>query len=193
MNPFLHKLSDKIDKVSRFVIILLFALAFIGTVYQVFSRFILQSSFMKEALPMIDFSVFNFTWIEELIRYLFVWIVFLGIGMVYKSQGHARVELVMNYLPEKWKNRVAALIEVINSALFVFLMVYGFKILEITSQQISPSLGLNMTWIYGAILIGFTVCFVHSVTHFITLVSKKRQAEDENTGEKVITDNTNIG
>ncbi|OCA92852.1 TRAP transporter small permease [Pseudobacillus wudalianchiensis] len=189
MRSFLLKCSSKIDKASRVTMICLFAAAFIGTVYQVISRFILQSSTMKEMLPMIDFSVFNFTWIEELIRYLFVWTVFLGIGTVYKHKGHARVEILTHYLSEKWRVRLAGLIEVINSALFVFLIVYGLSILTFTSQQISPSLGLNMIWIYGAVVVSSIICFIHSITHLSSLKTKNNGAESE----KDQPDSLNIG
>jgi TRAP-type transport system small permease protein len=85
LKEFLEKTSITVNKASQVVIFVFFVTAFLSTVYQVFSRFVLQSAFVQKILPIVDFSVFNLTWIEELIRYLFVWIVFLGIGVVYKS------------------------------------------------------------------------------------------------------------
>lgn len=174
----MEKLSNRIDQVSRFFIIAFFAVAFICTVYQVFSRFVLQSTFLTKALPMFDFSIFNFTWIEELIRYLFVWVVFLGIGIVYKAQGHAKVEILQSFLPEKWKKIVTALVEVINSVLFVFLIFYGANILKFISQQISPSLGINMTLIYVSVLVSACVCLVHSILHFLEILFPKKVAQE---------------
>ncbi|MCM3665056.1 TRAP transporter small permease [Mesobacillus subterraneus] len=187
-----QKLSSKIDGISRSVIIFLFALAFICTVYQVFSRFVLQSSVTKELLPFIDFSIFNFTWIEELIRYLFVWIVFLGIGTVYKHNGHAKVEILINVLSEKWKNRLLSLIEVINVGLFIFLSIFGLRILKFTTLQISPSLGLNMTFVYVAVLLSSLICMVHSFARLFEILSKADTRIPLNNVE-VIPENTNMG
>ncbi len=187
-----QKLSSKIDRISRSIIIFLFALAFIGTVYQVFSRFILQSSITKDIFPFIDFSIFNFTWIEELIRYLFVWIVFLGIGTVYKNNGHAKVEILLNVLSEKWQNRLQILIETINVGLFIFLAVFGLKILKFTTLQISPSLGLNMTFIYVAVLLSSLICIVHSCARLFDFLSKAETRVPLNNVE-VISENTNLG
>lgn len=184
-------LSSRIDGISRWIIIFLFALAFICTVYQVFSRFVLQSSFTKELLPFIDFSVFNFTWIEELIRYLFVWIVFLGIGTVYKNNGHAKVEILINILSEKWKSRLLSLIEFINVGLFIFLAIFGLRILKFTTLQISPSLGLNMTFIYAAVLLCSLICIVHSCARLLELFSKADTKIVMNV--EVIPENTNMG
>ncbi|CAH0189825.1 TRAP transporter small permease [Peribacillus sp. Bi134] len=190
MKVFMGNLSGKINQISRFFLIFFFIIAFLSTVYQVFSRFILQSMMLKKALPMVDFSIFNLTWIEELIRYLFVWIVFLGIGIVYKSKGHAQVEILHHYLPEIFKNKLLAFIEIVNSFLFLFLIVYGWSILKFTSQQISPSLGINMTFIYGAVLICSLTCLIHSSVHLLGLVSIKNVIKEDVYEE--IHKNTNI-
>lgn len=174
----MENLSEKINQVSQFFLIVFFVIAFLSTVYQVVSRFILQSTLLKSSLPMIDFSIFNLTWIEELIRYLFVWIVFLGIGIVYKNRGHAQVEILHHYISKKLKGKLLMFIEIVNSGLFLFLIVYGWSILKFTSQQISPSLGINMTLIYCSVLICSIICLIHSLVNILGLFYKKRIAED---------------
>ncbi|MCM3763868.1 TRAP transporter small permease [Neobacillus niacini] len=176
MKGFMAELSHKVNKASKFLLIVFFVIAFVAAVYQVFSRFVLQSSIVQKLLPMVDFSVFNLSWAEELIRYMFVWIVFLGIGIVYKSKEHAQVEILLHYLPEKLKGKLQVLIELINSAVFLFLIIYGWGILKFTSQQISPSMGLNMTLIYGSVLVCSLICLLHSfvaILHLVSGVEKK--------------------
>lgn len=186
-----QKLSSKLDGFSRSIIIFLFTFAFICTVYQVFSRFILQSVVTKELFPFFNFSLLNFTWIEELIRYFFVWIVFLGIGTVYKNNGHAKIEILVNVLSEKWKNRLLGIIEIINVGLFIFLAVFGLRILKFTTLQISPSLGLNMTFIYGAVLLSSLICIVHSCARLSEIFSKA-DARIPLKSVEIIRENTNL-
>jgi len=130
---------------------------------------------VQNMLPMVDFSVFNLSWIEELIRYMFVWIVFLGIGIVYKSKEHAQVEILLHYMPERLKGKLQVLIEVINSAVFLFLILYGWSILKFTSQQLSPSMGLNMTLIYGSVLVCSLICLLHSFVNILGVVLEKEE------------------
>lgn len=194
MRLLIGNLSEKVDRASRFVLILFFVIAFLSTVYQVFSRFVLQSPVMKQLIPMIDFSVFNLTWIEELIRYLFVWIVFLGIGIVYKSKGHAQVEILHHYLSENVKKKLLIFIEISNSALFLFLMVYGWRILQFTSQQISPAMGLNMTLIYGTVLISSLICLLHATVHLFELTSpQEKSVTNEILTVEIPSEKTTIG
>lgn len=175
MKGFMTELSLKVNKASKFLLIAFFVIAFVATVYQVFSRFVLQSSVVQNMLPMVDFSVFNLSWIEELIRYMFVWIVFLGIGIVYKSKEHAQVEILLHYMPERLKGKLQVLIEVINSAVFLFLILYGWSILKFTSQQLSPSMGLNMTLIYGSVLVCSLICLLHSFVNILGVVLEKEE------------------
>ena len=189
MKQFFGKTSQTINKVSQYLIIVLFVAAFLATVYQVFSRFVLNSSFVQSLFPMFDFSVFNFSWIEELIRYLFIWIVFLGIGVVYKSKEHAQVELLHHYASEKWRSRLNIFIEIINSAVFLFLMIYGSSILKFTSQQISPSMGINMTIIYIAVLISSLICLIHACENVLEIFAGKRNAAKAD----AVNENTSIG
>ncbi|UXH43346.1 TRAP transporter small permease [Rossellomorea vietnamensis] len=185
MKQFVFHLSNRMDRFSRWIMIGFFMIAFITTVYQVFSRFVLQSTFLNDALPMVDFSVFNLTWAEELIRYLFVWIVFLGIGIVYKAKGHAQVEILHHYLSEKSKKYLHYFMEVINSALFLFLIFFGGRILQYTKLQISPAMGINMTFIYVTVLVSAVICLIHSVNNIYEVKEGKVVVEDAMKVEEV--------
>ncbi|WP_053072239.1 TRAP transporter small permease [Rossellomorea marisflavi] len=165
MKNLLMSLSNKLDRISRGILIICFVTAFVLTVYQVFARFVLQNDWVIRTFSSVDFSLFNLPWGEELIRYLFVWIVFLGIGIVYKSKGHAQVEILHHYLSNQYKKVLTLSVEIINSMLFLLLIIYGAKILEFTSQQVSPAMGVNMTVIYASLLVAASTCFVHSISN----------------------------
>lgn len=108
-------------------------------------------------------SSFNFPWMEEFVRYLFVWTVFLGITVVYKMKGHAQVELITNFLPAKWKRVFAIAVELFNSLFFLILLIKGMDMVIITNGQLSPSLQINMAWMYISMLCCAFFCLIHSI------------------------------
>jgi TRAP-type transport system small permease protein len=169
MVSYIQRLSKGLDRISRIIVFLLFAVAFIGVLYSVFSRFVLQSSWLSAMLPGVDFAIANFTWMEELIRYSFVWVVFLGVGIVYKEKGHAHVELVMNYLPKRFKKRFEVTIEVINLLFFSLLLYKVTSMMLITNGQLSPSLKINMMWMYVSIGCCAVICIFHSLSGLASL------------------------
>lgn len=60
--------------------------------------------------------VFNHSlaWIEEISRYLFIWIVFLGSVIAFKHNLHIRIDFIDQYLKGKSKSVIDHLVAVIN-------------------------------------------------------------------------------
>lgn len=183
-------LSHWTDRVCRYFMVALMGLAFIFTIYQVLSRYVVQSSWMAKVLSEATLAELNFPWMEELIRYLFVWIVFLGVGIVYKLKGHAYVEIVINFLSPAWKRRVSILVEAINAVFFVILFLKGLDMLKITNVQVSPSLQINMAYMYVSIVACSVICFIHSVCFFVQgLAGKEIKIGSEGSSHSVPAEN----
>ena len=86
-------------------------------------------------------------WSEELARYCFVWIVFLG-GAVGLSRGtHLGVDLLVNAFPEVARRRFDALTNTLV-AIFAATVIYAsLPVLNINMFQRSPALGIQMSYI----------------------------------------------
>lgn len=99
-------------------------------------------------------------WSEELARYCFVWIVFLG-GAVGLSRGiHLGVDLLVNALPEPVRNLMGALTSTLI-AIFAATVIYAsLPVLSMNMFQRSPALGIQMTYIYMAIPISMALIFL---------------------------------
>lgn len=98
--------------------------------------------------------LFGYTpeWSEELARFLFVWVVFLGSALIMGESGH----LAVQFLPDKFKGTVfgTVLDIVINAAGYVFiilLLTQGWKMTSIMTFQRSPGMDLPMSYVYAVI------------------------------------------
>lgn len=95
--------------------------------------------------------LFNYTpeWSEELARFLFVWVVFLGSALIMGESGH----LAVQFLPDKFKGTVFGTIldVVINVCGYIFiglLLTQGWKMTSIMTFQRAPGLDIPMSWVY---------------------------------------------
>ncbi|GAB6110730.1 TRAP transporter small permease [Desulfomicrobium escambiense] len=95
--------------------------------------------------------LFNYTpeWSEELARFLFVWVVFLGSALIMGESGH----LAVQFLPDKFKGTAfgTVLDIVINVCGYVFiglLLTQGWKMTSIMTFQRAPGLDIPMSWVY---------------------------------------------
>jgi TRAP-type transport system small permease protein len=175
MSRSLFNLSGLVDLVAKCLMAICLGIAFVGTLYQVASRYVLNSSFFVRLFPDFNTSTFSFPWLEELVRYLFVWAVFFGIVVVYKLKGHAHVEVIVNRLSGKFKVWVEVVIEAINCVLFIVLLVKGIEMAKITNGQISPLLGINMSFMYVSIIVCSIFCLIHAVAFTVKHLTGKNE------------------
>jgi len=92
---------------------------------------------------------FSFEWSEELARFLFVWVVFLGSALIMGEEGHLAVELLPRLLDKTKPGFVLKLF--INACGYVFiflLIVQGWKMTSTMTFQTAPGLGISMSYVY---------------------------------------------
>lgn len=99
-------------------------------------------------------------WSEEMARYCFVWIVFLG-GAVGLSRGiHLGVDLFVNMLPLRVQRGLDILTSVLIAAFAAIVINASLPVLNMNMFQRSPALGVQMSWIYIAIPISMGLIFL---------------------------------
>jgi len=171
MKKILERISQYADHLTKIALVAFLMAAFLCTLYQVLSRYVLQSLAAKWGA--LEFLVrLNFPWMEEFIRYLFIWTVFLGIPVVYKMKGHAQVEILTAYLPGRIKRLAALVVELLNILFFLILTVSGTNILKIVTTQVSASLRINMAWMYSAVVVCSVVCLLHALVFLVNDIGK---------------------
>jgi len=98
----------------------------------------------------------SLSWSEELARFIFLWLSWIGASYAVKTRDHFRVEMFADMI--KGKNRI--IFEyVILIVWFVFsllLVWYGTKLLIFLSDtgQVSAAMDIPMTWPYAAVPVG---------------------------------------
>ena len=106
-------------------------------------------------------------WSEELARYCFVWIVFLG-GAIGLSRGiHLGVDMFVNMLPKPLQRSMDALVNVLIAAFAGIVINASFPVIEMNMFQRSPALGFQMSWIYIAIPISMALIFLISAERIV--------------------------
>ena len=131
--------------VAKALIIVISVVMLVVTLAQVVFRYIIAAP-----LP----------WSEELARYCFVWIVFLG-GAVGLSRGiHLGVDLLVNTMPERVRRGMDALTSALIAAFAATVIYASLPVLNMNMFQRSPALGLQMTYVYIAIPISMGLIFL---------------------------------
>jgi TRAP-type C4-dicarboxylate transport system permease small subunit len=107
--------------------------------------------------------LFNYSiiWVEELTRYMMVWVGFVGSGLVLRFGAHIAVEVFQDLLPARAAQALRALIVVILAATFVAMAWLGFRYVAFAWDQETPVLNWNFGLVYLAIPIGAVLMLAH--------------------------------
>lgn len=148
---------------AKYAIIVISVVMVIVTLAQVVFRYVIAAP-----LP----------WSEELARYCFVWIVFLG-GAIGLARGfHLGVDLLVNMLPEPIRRGL----DILTSALiacFALAVIYAsYPVINMNMMQRSPALGVQMSWIYIAIPISMALMAVIAIERIIFDLRGNTRQED---------------
>ncbi|WP_219701238.1 TRAP transporter small permease [Marinomonas lutimaris] len=117
---------------------------------QVISRFLLPSS------PI---------WTEELSRYLFVYLIVMGSGLVIRHNRHVRLELYQGALNRFWNKVYQIFCHVLAGSFAIYILPYAIKYAQIGRWQTSPALEVPMYWAF------LSVTFFFALTAFYSFMS----------------------
>ncbi len=95
------------------------------------------------------FTESSIVWSEELSRFLLIWLVFLGVFVALRQGAHIQIDNLLEMAPRPVRIIMLVLRNVIM-ILFLFMLFKGaLPVMEVSSMQKSPGLGLNMKYVYG--------------------------------------------
>lgn len=151
----MKKLNDTIQSILYYLLAFMIFLMTSIIVLQVFFRYVVSS-------PL--------TWSEELARYLFVWITFLGIAVAIRKKAHVAIDLLVDHLP----NAQQKIVRIINTVMVIVLgvvIVYGgVQLMNIGQVQRSATLLLPMSLVFSAIPVSGVFIVLFSVEDLLSLI-----------------------
>jgi TRAP-type C4-dicarboxylate transport system permease small subunit len=111
------------------------------------------------------------TWSEEMSRYIFVWIVFLGAIVAYKEKAHLGVDLLVGALPRLGQKILYVINNIIVIGVLVIIIIGGIKMIEVTKNSFGPATGTPVSVLFIASLIAAISMIGLSILQTINFVA----------------------
>jgi TRAP-type transport system small permease protein len=110
-------------------------------------------------------------WSEELSRFLFVWVVFLGSALIMGESGH----LAVQFLPLKFKDRPFGkfLDIVINISSYIFIGILfwqGLRMTRVMTFQMSPGMDIPMSYVYAVIPVSCVLMMLFVIRDSVKII-----------------------
>lgn len=93
------------------------------------------------------------TWSEEIARFLFVWLTFLGAVGALKDNGHLVVDMLINKLSPAMKKLVFVIANIIILVILWLIADGSWKMTLLNMENYSPAIGLPLSYIFVAGLV----------------------------------------
>lgn len=132
----MHPPAGKLKFLEKVIAILL-AIIIITMFSQVVFRYLLNQSLY---------------WSEEIVRYLFIWLVFLGGALVTRDDGHIGIDYLLTIIPSKHRNLLRIFGSIVVILVSIFFSIGGIILVFRLKGSLSPALGLPVNWFLYAAL-----------------------------------------
>ena len=132
-------------RVNRWVVIVILAAMALMVFANVALRFLTDESIL---------------WVEEVSRYLMIWLTFLGAGLVFRYGGHIGIDALQDSLP-RYAAAIRAVIFVFLLGFFGFMVWIGIRYAGLTWAQTTPVMQIPVGIVYLAMPVGFALLIVH--------------------------------
>jgi TRAP-type C4-dicarboxylate transport system permease small subunit len=153
-NVMLYKCKGILDKMVDVLVVFLFLIIFASVLLQIFLRYLLN---------------FPLTWSEELSRYLFIMVCFLGWTLATRNKSHIKVNLILDALPQKIRFTVKIFIQMLVLVFAVALIYLGSRMTYKSIDVPSITLFFSFAYIYAFIPISGAIIFFYSILETIDL------------------------
>ena len=146
-------------RIERFVIVGLF----LGMVALFFGNIVVREVFPAFASHM--------AWTEEAVRRMNTVMVFLALGLTLETGRHIAVDTFRDRLPRSLRLPLLKLIDLTGLifSLYMSWLAWGLSIFVFGTGQRSPTLGMEIGWLYLAPMIGFLLL---ALRYFLSLIGR---------------------
>ena len=121
-------------------------------------------------------------WTEEVTTSLFVWSVYLGAIVCYKTRSHVCVDMLVKLLPKPMANVVTLLVDFLLVLLNGYMAYVCAQYLKISYVKPTPVLNISSAYISSSLLICFVLTLYYSIKFLVQdaiAINKENKEEAE--------------
>ncbi|SCZ81074.1 TRAP transporter small permease [Acidaminobacter hydrogenoformans] len=121
---------------------------------------------------------YSISWSQDLLTYMLIWSVFIGISLAVKKRRHIKVELAYVFVSQKnqfYLKVLSNVVFIIFCGIFSYFSLKKVYSLMFVLPQMSESTGLSMWMIQIAIPVGFMLSIYRLIVDTKLLFSERKQ------------------
>lgn len=141
------------------------------------------------AIEVLRREIFSYSsiWGEEVVRYAFIYLVWIGASAAVRERGHIRIDVIFNYVSPRVKAALYLLGDVVMMIIAVLAVFWSLETVAVSAKfgSVSHGLRISMVWFLLAVPIGFGLMILRLVQSFVRDFADLRAGRPVYEGERM--------
>ena len=169
----MRKIYDAIDRNGERWLLLIFYVMLVGTMF----------------IEVVRREIFSYSsiWGEEIVRYSFIYLAWIGAAAAVKERGHIRIDVIMNYLGKRAKALLYMFGDIVMFIIALIAIYWSWESVHVSWKFGSVTHGLRIGFYFFlfAVPFGFTLVVFRLVQSFIRDLNDFRNGRPVYEGDKL--------
>lgn len=98
-------------------------------------------------------------WGEEIVRYSFIYLVWIGAAAAVRERGHIRIDVIMHYVSPRLKALIYLFGDLVMVAVSIVALYYSFETVLVSAKfgSVTDGLRISRVWFLMAVPFGFAL------------------------------------
>ena len=144
---------------------------------------------MTMAVEVLRREIFSYSsiWGEEVVRYSFIYLAWIGAAAAVKERAHIRIDVVMHYLAPRPKALLYMFGDLVMFGVAVIALYWSMETVLVSWKfgSVSHGLRISMVWFLMAVPIGFALMLLRLTQSFLRDLRSLRDGTDVYEGDKL--------
>ena len=126
-------------------------------------------------------------WGEEVVRYSFIYLAWIGAAAAVKERGHIRIDVLMHYVPPRAKALLYIFGDTVMFAVAIVAFYWSLETVLVSEKfgSVTHGLRISQVWFLAAVPIGFALMMLRLIQSFLRDISDLRDGRPVFEGEQL--------
>lgn len=126
-------------------------------------------------------------WGEEIVRYSFIYLAWIGAAAAVRERGHIRIDVIMHYVPPRVKALLYLFGDLVMVVVAVIAIYYSYETVHISAKfgSVTDGLRISRVWFLMAVPIGFSLVLLRLIQSILRDLADLRAGRPVYEGDKL--------
>ncbi|MTI43135.1 TRAP-type C4-dicarboxylate transport system permease small subunit [Roseibium hamelinense] len=134
-----------------------------------------------------EIFAYSSIWGEEIVRYSFIYLAWIGAASAVKERGHIRIDVLMQYVGPRVKALLYIFGDIIMAAVAVIAFYWSLETVLVSAKfgSVTHGLRISQVWFLSAVPLGFALILFRLTQSFLRDIRDLRDGKPVYEGDKL--------